>query len=76
MTGTAPTPDRDAAGRAGVAEYRCRRCGHVLGTVEGGWLRLGGILVRSKVRLECPGCGEVHRHHVPSPVDNLPPGAA
>jgi hypothetical protein len=39
------------------AEYRCRRCGHVLGQECAGGLRLGvALLVRRAVTQSGPGC--------------------
>jgi hypothetical protein len=53
LTGTAPTP----APAPPPAEYRCRRCNHLLGGQRPGCLHLGGAHVLGKVLLACAACG-------------------
>jgi DNA-directed RNA polymerase subunit RPC12/RpoP len=64
LTGTAPTP----APAPAPAEYRCRRCGRVLGTVDGVALRLGAAWVIGRAKVQCPSCFHVHRYCPPAPA--------
>jgi hypothetical protein len=66
LTGTAPTP---APSPPSAAEYRCRRCNHLLGGQHPGRLHLGGAHVLGKVMLACAACGRRWVWSGPAPAD-------
>jgi DNA-directed RNA polymerase subunit RPC12/RpoP len=76
LTGTASTP----APAPAPAEYRCRRCGRVLGQECAEGLRLGGALLTRRADIACAGCGRrwvwYGEKSVACPVDNPPPPRA